>query len=83
MNNSPVWQIDNPATDAFTRHARARLAIFRAAVAAGLYGDGAVQSNDGPCPFSARELIRLAVYRAAIQAGFYTDFFAQGGAGQQ
>jgi hypothetical protein len=79
MNNSPVRQVETPTTFPFTGHEIARLTIFRAAVAAGLYGDGECAGERRRLPFSARELIRLATYRAAIQAGFYTDFFAQGG----
>ena len=77
MHNSPARQVENPATYAFTRHERARLTVFQAAIAAGAYGDGHVQPNDGAYPFSERELVRLAVYRAAIQAGFYTDLSAE------
>ncbi len=56
----------------FTPAELARLATYRAAVAAGFYTD----TLSEPYPayrFSAEELARLMVYKAAIAAGFYTD----------
>ena len=78
MNNSPVRHVE-PAGYPFARHEIARLLVYKAAIAAGLYSDAHVDSSNGACPFAAPELARLASYRAAIQTGFYTDFFEQGG----
>ena len=78
MNNSPGRQVE-PASYPFARHEIARLLVYKAAIAAGLYSDASMDSSNGACPFTAAELARLAIYRAAIRAGFYTDSFTQPG----
>jgi hypothetical protein len=50
----------------------ARLSVFKAAVAAGLYTD-ALSAESEPYHFSAAELDRLMIYRLAVAAGFFTD----------
>ena len=81
MNNSPVRHVE-PAGYPFARHEIARLLVYKAAIAAGLYSDATVESSSGACRFTAPELARLAIYRDAVQAGFYTDFLRQGGEAQ-
>jgi hypothetical protein len=61
-----------PHSPSFTWAERARLSIYKASVAGGLYSD-AVSQESGSYHFSATELARLVIYRAAIAAGFYTD----------
>jgi hypothetical protein len=78
MNTSPVRQVE-PADYPFARHEIARLLVYKAAIAAGLFSDAKVDSSNGVCPFTAPELARLAIYRDAVQAGFYTDFLEPGG----
>jgi hypothetical protein len=50
----------------------ARLSVFKAAVAAGLYTD-ALSAESEAYHFSAAELDRLMIYRLAVAAGFFTD----------
>ena len=54
----------------FTPTEQARLAVYKVAVAAGLYTE---TIQDQTYRFTAKELARLVVYKAAIAAGFYTD----------
>jgi hypothetical protein len=61
---------------AFTPAEQTRLAIYKAAVAAGFYTDTLLERTPA-CPFTAEELARLMVYKAAIVAGFYTDLIGQ------
>jgi hypothetical protein len=56
----------------FSQAEYARLSVFKAAVAAGLYTD-AVSPEAARYRFSAVELERLLIYRMAVAAGFYTD----------
>jgi hypothetical protein len=56
----------------FTPAECARLSVFKAAVAAGLYSDALSEESVG-YHFSATELERLVIYRLAVNAGFYTD----------
>ena len=56
----------------FTPAEQFRLAIYQAAVAAGLYADAA-DGSEPPYRFTTQELERLMVYKAAIAAGMYSD----------
>ena len=56
----------------FTPAEQSRLAIYQAAVAAGLYADAA-PGSEPLYRFTARALERLMVYKAAIAAGMYSD----------
>jgi hypothetical protein len=58
-------------TSSFTHAEWSRLAIYKIAVAAGLYTDTVPESP--AYRFTAHELARLMVYKQAIVAGFYTD----------
>jgi hypothetical protein len=63
----------NPSYSAsLTPAEHARLSVFKAAVAAGLYTD-ALSAESETYHFSATELERLVVYRLAVAAGFFTD----------
>ena len=56
----------------FTLAEQSRLAVYRAAVAAGFYTDRLVGRSEA-YPFTNEEHARMMVYKAAITAGFYTD----------
>ena len=56
----------------FTPAEQDRLAVYKVAVAAGLYTDAASEQSES-YRFTADELARLVVYKAAIAVGFYTD----------
>ena len=56
---------------------RARLAIYKTAVAAGIYSDAPPEQSHA-YRFTAAELARLMVYRAAVAARFYTDQLDEG-----
>jgi hypothetical protein len=51
----------------------ARLAVYKAAVAAGFYTDAVVE-RPAVAGFSSQEVARLMVYKAAVANGFYTDW---------
>jgi hypothetical protein len=78
MSQYPTLQLE-PTAFPFTDHERARLLVYRAAVAAHLYGEFDADSSNGARPFTAPDLNRFAAYRAAIEAGLYSDFFQSGG----
>ena len=59
----------------FTPSARSRLALYKAAVASGLYTDSPTDSTL-TYRFTVAELARLVVYKAAIAAGIYSDQIA-------
>ena len=56
----------------FTPPEQSRLAIYKAAVAAGFYTDS-LQQPSLAYAFTFEQLARLVVYKAAIAVGFYTD----------
>lgn len=80
--------VDNESS-AFTSSELARLAMYRAAVAAGFYSDwdGSAMTTDtqalawlsqphacgDPYPFTPDELVRLERARAAVAAGYYRE----------
>jgi hypothetical protein len=57
----------------FTRAESARLSIYKAAVAGGLYSDVISDESGSSYGFSSAELTRLVTYRAAVAAGLFTD----------
>jgi hypothetical protein len=58
----------------FTPAERARMSVYKVAVARGLYTDAVSEAEEsGRYRFTAEELARLVIYRAAVAAGFYTD----------
>ena len=81
--------VDNPSSSTFTNSELARLAIYRAAVAAGFYTDwdGSATSTDTEAlawlaspgagsagyPFTPAELAKLEGCKAAIAAGYYSE----------
>ena len=70
-----------PALYPFTPAERARLAAYRAAVAAGFFTDWRCEPR-GSHPFTAPEVTRLAAYKAAVRAGVYSDWGEEGGEAQ-
>jgi hypothetical protein len=59
----------------FTQAEQSRLAIYKAAVAAGLYTDAVLESPT--YRFTPPELMRLMSYKQAIAAGVFTDHLAE------
>ena len=83
--------VDNPS-GTFTAQELERLAVYRAAVAAGFYTDwdGSTAETDVQAlawltapssgyPFTPAELERLEHYRAAVAAGYYGEDQPSGG----
>ena len=79
-----MYLLDQPRNGTFTPRELARLAAYRAAVAAGFYTDwdGSAVSTDteelawlggGDYPFTAEEHQRLDRLRADVEAGHFAD----------
>jgi hypothetical protein len=63
---------DSSQSTRLTPAEHARLSVFKAAAAAGLYTD-ALSAEFATYHFSVAELDRLMIYRLAVVAGLFTD----------